>query len=376
MNAQTGSPFVLCGPIVRRVDPGSVTVFVAVRSACTVALTVFAAGAGPEHPRGETVMTGRRQAVKLGQNLYVVAVTATGPALAQGTLYGYDLAFPGSPGGWPSLLAPGAAAADEASARALLTYAGDPHAPSGAPAYPSFVTPPADPNRLRLFHGSCRRPHGEGRDALPELDPILATAIGDPLRRPHQLILGGDQIYADNVADTLLSAMHGHDAVPAREGFPAVPALTGVGALLGMTAESLPGVAGGRADHTFTPGNRAEIMKQAAFTSDEADSHLMALREYAAMYLMVWSDQLWPAELPRFEDVFPAETRILRDPQSGAPGQTVYDLMVTGRPTCPAPSRPRSCPATSAGRSSTSSSGTSVRACPRCAGRWPTSPPT
>ncbi|MFF3855728.1 peptidoglycan-binding protein [Micromonospora sp. NPDC002575] len=332
MDAPGGPPHVVCGPIVRRVDPGSVAVFVAVRSACTVDLTVFEVGPGPTYARGATVATGSREAIRLGGNLYVATVRAVG-GLQQGRLYGYDLAFPESIGNWSSLLAAGAVAADETTARSLLSYAGDPRATGGAPGFPSFVTPPADPGKLRILHGSCRKPHGEGHDALAVLDPIIAAAGGDPTVRPHQLVLGGDQIYADDVADVLLAMVHGHAAVPAGDGQPAVPALPGIGATLDLPPELLPdGSADPPADWRFKPGKRSvTLSRDAKFTSGEAASHLMSLREYACMYLLVWSDQLWPATYPRFEHVFPEDTRILRDPQGRQPGDTVYDRLLTGR---------------------------------------------
>ncbi|MGW0434949.1 peptidoglycan-binding protein [Micromonospora sp. NPDC003197] len=333
MEASAQPPFVVCGPIVRRVDPGSATVFVAVRSACTVTLTVFATGPGPDFARGATVATASRPAIRLGENLYVVAVRAAEATLTPGTLYGYDLSFTGSAGTWSSLLSPGAVAVDEAAARTALTYVGDARASGGAPAYPSFATPPSDPNQLRIFHGSCRKPHGEGTDALPILDPIIAAAGGDPALRPHQLVLGGDQIYADDVADVLLAMIHGHDAIPAREGVPAVPARPGIADALGMPPEQLAnGSTSPPVDRLFTPGNRAlTLARDAKFTSTEADSHLMSLREYVCMYLLTWSDQLWPTTYPTFEQVFPADTRILADPQGRKPGESVYDLMRAGR---------------------------------------------
>ncbi|MFD2767184.1 hypothetical protein [Micromonospora eburnea] len=321
------APFVVCGPVLRRVDPGSATVFVAVRSACTVTLTVFESG--PGHIRGPVVATGSRSAIRLGERLYVVAVRASG-TLEPGRLYGYDLSFSGAAGSWDSLLAPTVVAASGDEALKLLTYV-DPDKPGAAPEYPSFATPPADPGQLRIFHGSCRKPHGEGRDALPALDQAIAETVGDPGRRPHQLVLTGDQIYADDVADVLLAMIQGHDAVPARDGQPAVPASPGVAVSLGMPPESLP-MPGEPTDRSLVPGRRAETLATAAkFTSGAADSHLMSLREYVCMYLMVWSDQLWPATYPRFEDVFPADTRILQDPQGRRPGETVYDLLVSGR---------------------------------------------
>ncbi|SBT40365.1 peptidoglycan-binding domain-containing protein [Micromonospora auratinigra] len=331
MTAPTGLPLVLCGPIVRRVDPTSVTVFVALRAESTVSLTVFGLGPAPGYARGATVGTGSRATVRLADRLHVVAVTVTGAVLQAGTLYGYDLAFTGTAGAG-SLFDAGVVAADAVAARAALTYQGHPQAPSAVPAVPTFVTPPADPNQLRIFHGSCRKPHGEGQDAFPALDPIIAAAGGDPTVRPHQLVLGGDQIYADDVADPLLAIIHGHDALPAAGTEPAVPAYEGVAARLGLAPEPMPVGGTPPADRTYLPGKRATaIARDAKFTSGAADSHLMSLREYLCMYLLAWSDVLWPSSWPTFEHVLPADTRILRDPQDRRPGESVYDLMRAGR---------------------------------------------
>ncbi|MFG3700466.1 peptidoglycan-binding protein [Micromonospora sp. NPDC047620] len=332
MTAPSNLPLVLSGPVVRRVDPTGVTVFVALRAECTVTLSVFAVGAAPGFARGATVGTASRTTVRLGERLHVVAVTANGITLQPGVLYGYDLGFSGgSTAG--SLFDAGVVAADAGAARAALTYVGHPQAPAAAPAFPTFATPPGDPNRLRIFHGSCRKPHGEGYDAFPALDPIIAASAGDPAQRPHQLVLGGDQIYADDVADPLLALIHGHDALAANGSDPAVPAYLGVAARLGLAAEVLPvGTTEQPTDARYAPGKRADTMaKDAKFTSGAADSHLMSLREYLCMYLLVWSDVLWPESWPRFEHVLPADTRILKDPQDRRPGETVYDLMLAGR---------------------------------------------
>jgi peptidoglycan hydrolase-like protein with peptidoglycan-binding domain len=332
MTAPTGLPLVLCGPIVRRVDPTSVTVFVALRAECTVTLTVFALGPAPGFARAATVGTGSRTTIRLADRLHVVALTASGIALTPGTLYGYDLAFSGGANAG-SLFDADVVAADAAAARTALTYQGHPQAPAVVPAVPTFVTPPTDPNQLRIFHGSCRKPHGEGPDAFPVLDPIIAAAGGDPVRRPHQLVLGGDQIYADDVADPLLGLIHGHDALPASGSDPAVPAYQGVAARLGLAPEAMPvGTSSPPTDVTYLPGKRATTMERdAKFTSGAADSHLMSLREYLCMYLMAWSDVLWPQSWPTFEHVLAADTRILKDPQGRRPGETVYDLMLAGR---------------------------------------------
>ena len=84
---------VLCGPIVRRADRSSVSVFVATRRACTVELTVYVNDRGAV---AEAIMTGTRATIALGPagGAHVAVVTAAAPeALVWGGSYYYDLKF-------------------------------------------------------------------------------------------------------------------------------------------------------------------------------------------------------------------------------------------------------------------------------------------
>ena len=152
-------------------------------------------------------------------------------------------------------------------------------------ALPSFALPPGLSD-LQILHGSCRKPHGEGvRDAMVIADDIINDARGDPLKRPHQLLLTGDQIYADDVAISLLTTLRATANDLLAWGQP--EALTRGTARAGTVT---PG------DAAVEPGaKRAEfIRKQTAFTSDPVEGHLMFLGEFYAMYLLAWSDALWP----------------------------------------------------------------------------------
>ncbi|MGC4861768.1 hypothetical protein [Micromonospora sp. DT68] len=286
-------PLVLAGPLLRRVDGTSVTVWLALREPRKVTLRVYSSDADGV---GVTqVGEGSRNTVKVAANCHLVAVTATGAApLAAGTLYRYDVFF-GAPGDEsvpvpatePRLYSPSVVAATTPAARAALTYAGP-----GAPSLPSFATPPQDLNRLRVVHTSCRKPHGGGDDALAVLDEILRADVADPLARPQQLVLSGSQIYADDVADPLLAVV------------------TGIGQTLKAGPEALPGVVD--ADLRLRPGYRQDLVTGAAgLTAAAAKSHLLSLAEFWAMYLLVWSDVLWPETLPEFADVHPDEHALL-----------------------------------------------------------------
>jgi hypothetical protein len=182
-------PQVLAGPIVRRVDPDSASVWIATRDPVLVELSIY------EEPGTTVVAAGERRTVQIGEHLSVAVVTAR-PQSAKfgpGTLYGYDLRVGG---------------------RALADAMGTPdlgpiaYAPS---VRPTFSLPPKDLGGVRLVHASCRKSGGEAFDALPVLDAEIADARatgGDAQFasvRPHQLFLTGDQIYADDLPNAFLS---------------------------------------------------------------------------------------------------------------------------------------------------------------------------
>jgi hypothetical protein len=289
-------PDVLVGPLLRLVKEDQVSVFLAFKAATKVTLEVFSSetnGVGVDRK-----MDGTRSTVPLGPlasvKLHVVCVTATGAALLDpGATYVYDVKL-GAADGDDSTAAPAGRSlfsndvireSGEAG-RQLLTY-------PGGPKLPSFVVPPGDVDDLRLLHASCRKPHGNGPDALAIGDTILARSITSP-DRPHQLFLGGDQIYADDVPAVLLFMLQ--DAATA----------------LGMVVEQLPVKGSGtKTGAQLHPDARAEIVKEdAGFTSDDADSHLLTFADYALMYAFAWSDVLWPEKLediPGFMTALPTE---------------------------------------------------------------------
>jgi hypothetical protein len=297
-------PLVLAGPIVRRVDQDSATVWLALKAPRKVTLDVYE-GATEAVPTVPT-LTGTRVTARLGEHLYVVAVTARTPSggtLRPGTIHRYALRFGADvtspampvPAGAPGLFSPGIVAADEAKARSALLY----QSTSGAPALPSFVTPPDHPAKLRLFHASCRKPHAGGHDALSILDEVLTTDAGSPERRPQQLILTGDQIYADDVADGLLHICTAYGR-----------------ALLGRD-ETFPTVPPAAQKWQLRPGWRQDMIeKDFHLTTTHGRSHLLRLSEFLAMYLLAWSPALWPAVPPIrfFTELFPKEAAALGDP--------------------------------------------------------------
>ena len=279
-NSLGNKPRVLAGPILRRVTPNSVTVWLAMRVGGDVTLTVLDALNVP-------LATGHRHTVAVGTQLHIVCVTAvpgTGaPDLAEGVVYRYNLAF----------------AFDDGQGMDLPTATGTQTLP-GAFCYvpfglPSFCLPPASLDDLRILCGSCRIPHGNGRDCFSIGDKLLAQAASNPLARPHQLLLTGDQIYADDVAASLLMVLS--DAAHV---------------LLGWKEQIPYDDQGSKADvDKLLPFLRRAPLEAAGFTSEDLDGQLLSLGEYLCMYLMVWSDVLWPADMPAFNDVAKATGVVL-----------------------------------------------------------------
>jgi hypothetical protein len=272
-NSLNSLPRVLAGPMLRKVTPKEVTVWLALRKPGKVRLKVFD-GAGPNQ-----LMQGDSDTVAVGVNLHVVAVTAkllpVAAELIEGKIYCYDLIFDFSDGLVNQTLA-------QATANASLSYS-----PFDKP---SFCMPPTDINQLRIMHGSCRIPHGNGADALPMLDALINQAADNPLARPHQLLLTGDQIYADDVGFAM--SMIVTDACEA---------------LLGWDEEiicNMPSANSRRKLTEMNPGLRGRIVvNDAGFTSVDFYGQLIGLGEYLAMYLFVWSNVLWPQTLPTFDQI-------------------------------------------------------------------------
>ncbi|WP_334050827.1 alkaline phosphatase family protein [Alteromonas gracilis] len=148
-----------------------------------------------------------------------------------------------------------------------------------------------------ILHGSCRKPHFHGDDALVQVDNLHKIAFEENASFPDLLLMTGDQIYADDVAGPMLKAIH---SVIAR---------------LGLYHEALEGAVVNNtsdlATHEHGFYEREQLLPQIAtntvlssiffgakkkpvFTSVNAQNHLIGSAEIIAMYLLVWSDTLWP----------------------------------------------------------------------------------
>lgn len=261
-------PLVLAGPILRHTGPDTATVWVALKQAAEIRISVFPAK-HPDRIRGR----GSAHTVALGSHLHIAVISATPEKELFGpdAVYGYDLAFETETGNLDF-------------ARAMGKF--------GIPSYgdyqhPTFSLPPEDLNRVKVLFGSCRKPHGEGRDAMEAVDLMIRDSVEKDSLRPQLLFLMGDQIYSDDVADCLLPylELNSEKLIGQREPLPEA---------------GDPGFqkAGLRCKPAWDYGG---------FTSFTNHSHLFRFGESMAMYLMAWSEVLWPENLPHFEDLYDDE---------------------------------------------------------------------
>jgi hypothetical protein len=293
----TSLPLILAGPILRRVESTSVSVWVALSESASVHLEIFQGRLADLSATTRFFTTspvlafGDAMTIKIGKNLHVSVVTAPiAIPLTPGSVYSYLLSIDGT---------------NDLKTEGLLASNSDVHRPKIALGYatgflPSFVLPSASVDDLLILHGSCRKPHGPGRDALAYADKLIEASLTTPLKRPQQLFLTGDQIYADDVADALLLRIGEVDSL-----------------LFGSTPEKLPvgnvPPEGAPIDATLTnfPAGRRQdlvtdwkdkdhnpIFSKAGFSSTDAASHLLSFREFCTMYLLAWSNELWPDSFP------------------------------------------------------------------------------
>lgn len=309
-------PLILAGPILRRVEPALVSVWLALRESASVTLSLWDGLPTPAKP--SFTSSPPAPTLRLGDKLHLVLVTLkipteTGQTLLPDHLYYYDLTIKTKAGETKNL-----------KSLNLLRDGitdGQPHLALGyAPDFlPSFSLPPAELEDLRLVHGSCRRPNSSMPDGLVWVDDLINEARLDhssyARKRPHQLLMTGDQIYADDVARLHLYMLNDLSKILiGTTGMIPVERLTvehvkqdvdETGEPDGAPPEphSLP------ADRQrFPVGMRYDlIVEESRMTSADGHSHLLSFGEFCAMYLSVWSNSCWPtaAEFPPVEQFIP-----------------------------------------------------------------------
>ncbi len=306
-------PLLLAGPILRRTEPTLLTVWAAFSAPQTVTCTVFRKGTAANEEvvhdgavtdtglfktKSEVTQKGTKTTptFAIGTNLHVAVVMVTlpdGDKLKHGDIYYYNLVFEGQDAIKHDLRSLGLLKDNKTTApfHLALGYKDD--------RLPSFVMPPdqkEDIDKLVIAHGSCRKIHGSKEDLLPHLDTVIKTNFDKPDKRPQQLFMTGDQIYADEVPAAVLPFISqlGKDLFGGHAEKLQVKQANS--SLVDMAIEADPS----STDANFPSAYREKLMNDAAqFTTTSGESHLMSLGEFCATYLFYWSNQVWDPVLTK-----------------------------------------------------------------------------
>jgi len=265
-------PKVLAGPILRRVDSQSVTIWIATSQSFEIDARIYIL-------ENEIVLNTRSEVTSIctGKKLFIHLIQIHG-LLPTDTLLGYNLFLQDSTKIY-DLKSLNLISENKSQS---ITYGDLP--------YPSFFIP--ESSNSNFLYASCRKFHGIGEDTLLAGDRIIEDTQIDLEKRPQALFLLGDQIYADDVADPL---------------FPVIQSVAGH--LLG-DEENLA-----QFNDTLNDEHFRKVIKQVngrqfisstlcKFTSSNAENHLMTFGEYASMYLLSWGPSLWESiYIPSYDEL-------------------------------------------------------------------------
>ncbi|TBU96912.1 alkaline phosphatase family protein [Phytopseudomonas dryadis] len=256
-------PPVLAGPLLRRLQPGRLVLWLVATRELSLTLRL----GDNEHRLGDDSC----QRLTIGRHavMHLIDLRLDTP-LPQDERIDYDLLIDG--------------------ARGIADWA--PHLLYGEARQPNFVL---RAHIDHLLHGSCRKPHHPSADGLLCADRLLAEPHA-PHERPALLMHSGDQVYADDVAGPMLRAIHGlierlglyHERLEGAVVDDSA-ALYAHPASYYRRADLLPALKSNETlRERFFGGTEKPI-----FTSSNADNHLVSLAEVLAMYLLVWSPTPW-----------------------------------------------------------------------------------
>lgn len=271
----TSSPLppVLAGPILRRLEPDRLVLWLV--GSASLHLTLLLEPSG-EPARQVSLDATCCRLLPIGRHAYLHLINVSLPEpLPQDTMIHYDLIV----------------TAEDGQQAGIAQWA--PHLLHDGATRPSLVLRSRADN---ILYGSCRKPHHRSADGLARADGLLAGQIAQADARPAMLMLCGDQVYADDVAGPMLAMIH---ALIQRLG------LYGErldGAVVSDSAELYAHPAGYYRREDLLPAFKSNEalrerffggVEKPIFTTANAHNHLVTLAEVLAMYLLVWSPVPW-----------------------------------------------------------------------------------
>lgn len=306
-------PLLLAGPILRRVQPDSASVWIAFSKPQSLSLYIWEDTTLKSIPGGQSGVFKPKESDRafkqenistktFGENLHIAVVTVKA-AFLPGKIYSYNLVFKSG------------STEQDLNTIGLLKDCGGKRVgnkdevPLGFEKgqLPSFVLPNTGLEELIIAHGSCRTLHAKGNDALALLDEVVKANLSDPKKRLQQLFLTGDQIYADEQAFEVLYFLNqtATDLAGKVENL-RVMVPDGVEPIEEDNDDSQvkdaenplkppppPKDAPCNFDF-FPPGLRGNILNRAAgYTSTSGENHLLSFAEFGAGYLYALSPFAW-----------------------------------------------------------------------------------
>jgi hypothetical protein len=272
INSSSSLPALISGPIVRHVEAQQITFWLATSKPFILSFQLFDKGLS----LFERELTAQeQQIISIGKQAFIHLISIDFEnALPYQTELHYDFVF-----------------IDEGEKQSISKQI--PELLYQEQQYPSFIIS-RDINTM--LHGSCRKPHFDSGDGLQQVDEIISESVIGEKQRPAMLMMSGDQIYADDVAGPTLVAIHQ------------------VIEKLGLYHERWEGAVVNDSESLFdselcyyqrdkllpfAKANKAvydkffAASKKPIFTSVNSKNHLVTFAENMAMYLLVWSPQLW-----------------------------------------------------------------------------------
>lgn len=311
-------PTLLAGPILRRVDSSQLTLWLV--TSCEVELRVCLAQA---KDKTQTAFEADSNVVSQGytQHSFCVGTRAyihllhvnQGSLLHSGASYHYAVQRK-TDSGWQDIVEGGSEA---------LFY---PKRNNLSFTYNATLT--------NVLHGSCRKPHFEGDDALVQVDNLIADSLDGESVAPDLLMMSGDQIYADDVAGPMLFAIRQlierlglHGEKLERAEIEHSEALDEISSGYYQREKILPKTK----DNSVLSNLFFKAKRKPIFTSVNAKNHLIAFSEIIAMYILVWSPTPWRFISLKRPEHIPAEYHDLYDKERVAIESFKNNLSKTAR---------------------------------------------
>lgn len=283
-------PFLLAGPIIRRVEPTKVAIWFATSNKIKVKAALFEISQSEEdsYTYQSINIKSTQDTIRIGSHLFIhlLIIQPEEIEFPTDTLLGYNLHFSNKENSF------------DLGDLQLLDKENPNSIVYGNLNYPSFFI--QKQQNTNILYGSCQKPHGKGNNAFIRADDKIEENYQTLKNRPSALFLMGDQIYADDVADPI---------------FPVLTKWRNI--LMGEKNEALLKIEPYLKQEPFVSSIDKVHSRQfatenfAKLTSGNADNHLFRFGEFAVMYLLTLGPSLWEGKDK--ESVLPSFGELIED---------------------------------------------------------------